>query len=100
MEASLTGKGLTITAPVAENQYAETSGKVAVMAVASNGQSIISEIPVIIGNAPVVISTAGQTVSTTLTNDIDMYYLGVLEINEYSAETVAELVNGCTAVCI
>lgn len=26
-----------------------------------------------------------------------MYYLGVLEINEYSAETVAELVNGYTA---
>ena len=83
-KASLTGKGLTITAPVAENQYAETSGKVAIMAVASNGQSIIAEIPVIIGDAPIVISTVGQTVSTTLTNGIEMYYLGVLEINEYS----------------
>ena len=96
-KASLTGKGLTITAPVAENQYAETSGKVAIMAVASNGQSIIAEIPVIIGDAPIVISTVGQTVSTTLTNGIEMYYLGVLEINEYSAEAVAELVNGYTA---
>lgn len=96
-KVSLSGKGLTITAPVAENQYAETSGKVAIMAVASGGQSIISEIPVIIGDAPVVISTVGQTVSTTLTNGIEMYYLGVLEINEYSAETVAELVNGYTA---
>lgn len=96
-KASLSGKGLTITAPVTENQYAETSGKVAIMAVASGGQSIISEIPVIIGDAPVVISTVGQTVSTTLTNGIEMYYLGVLEINEYSAETVAELVNGYTA---
>ena len=96
-KASLTGKGLTITAPVAENQYAETSGKVAIMAVASNGQSIIAEIPVIIGDAPIVISIVGQTVSTTLTNGIEMYYLGVLEINEYSAESVAELVNGYTA---
>ena len=96
-KVSLTGKGLTITAPVAENQYAETGGKVAVMAVASNGQSIISEIPVIIGEAPVTISVEGQTVSTTLTSGIEMYYLGVLEINEYSAEAVAELVNGYVA---
>ena len=96
-KASLTGKGLTIIAPVAENQYAETGGKVAVMAVASNGQSIISEIPVIIGEAPVTISVEGQTVSTTLTSGIEMYYLGVLEINEYSAEAVAELVNGYVA---
>lgn len=96
-KVSLTGKGLTITAPVAENQYAETGGKVAVMAVASNGQSIISEIPVIIGEASVTISVEGQTVSTTLTSGIEMYYLGVLEINEYSAEAVAELVNGYVA---
>lgn len=96
-KASLTGKGLTIIAPVAENQYAETGGKVAVMAVASNGQSIISEIPVIIGEAPVTISVEGQTVSTILTNGVEMYYLGVLEINEYSAEAVAELVNGYAA---
>lgn len=96
-KVSLTGKGLTITAPVAENQYAETGGKVAVMAVASNGQSIISEIPVIIGEAPVTISVEAQTVSTTLTSGIEMYYLGVLEINEYSAEAVAELVNGYVA---
>lgn len=96
-KASLTGKGLTIIAPVAENQYAETGGKVAVMAVASNGQSIISEIPVIIGEAPVTISVEGQTVSTTLTSGIEMYYLGVLEMNEYSAEAVAELVNGYAA---
>lgn len=53
------------------------------MAVASNGQSIISEIPVIIGEAPVTISVEGQTISTTLTNGVEMYYLGVLEINEY-----------------
>ena len=67
------------------------------MAVASNGQSIISEIPVIIGEAPVTISVEGQTISTTLTNGVEMYYLGVLEINEYSAEAVAELVNGYAA---
>ena len=69
-----------------------------VMAVASNGQSIIAEIPVIIGEAPVsYICCEGQTVSTTLTSGIEMYYLGVLEINEYSAEAVAELVNGYVA---
>lgn len=96
-KASLTGKGLTIIAPVAENQYAETGGKVAIMAVASNGQSIISEIPVIIGESPVTISVEGQTVSTILTNGVEMYYLGVLEMNEYSAEAVAELVNGYAA---
>lgn len=96
-KVSVTGKGLTIIAPVAENQYAETSGKVAIMAVASNGQSIISEIPVIIGEAPVVISVEGQTVSTTLMSGMNMYYLGVLEINEYSAESIAELVNGYSA---
>ena len=51
----------------------------------------------IIGEAPVTISVEGQTISTTLTNGVEMYYLGVLEINEYSAEAVAELVNGYAA---
>ena len=43
-KASLTGKGLTITAPVAENQYAETSGKVAIMAVQSKSEEQIKVI--------------------------------------------------------
>lgn len=85
-KVSLTGKGLTIIAPVAENQYAEAGGKVAIVAVASNGQSLISEIPVVIGEAPVAISVEGQMVSTTLKNGIEMYYLGVMEIDQYSAE--------------
>ncbi len=96
-KASLTGKGLTVVAPVAENQYAETGGKVAIVAVASNGQSIISEIPVIIGEAPVAIFVEGQTVSTALASGLEMYYLGVMEIGGYSAETIAELVNGYSA---
>lgn len=96
-KVSLTGKGLTIIAPVAENQYAEAGGKVAIVAVASNGQSLISEIPVVIGEAPVAISVEGQMVSTTLKNGIEMYYLGVMEIDQYSAEMVAELVNGYSA---
>lgn len=96
-KVSLTGKGLTIIAPVAENQYAEAGGKVAIVAVASNGQSLISEIPVILGEAPVAISVGGQSVSTTLKSGIEMYYLGVMEINEYSTEMVAELVNGYSA---
>lgn len=96
-KASLTGKGLTIVAPVAENQYAEAGGKVAIVAVGSNGQSIIKEIPVIIGEAPVSISVEAQTVSTALAAGIEMYYLGVMEIDEYSAETIAELLNGYSA---
>ena len=96
-KTSLTGKGLTIIAPVKENQYAESGGKVAIVAVASNGKSIISEIPVVIGEAPVNISVEGQMVSTTLASGIEVYYLGVLEISEYSAESVAELVNGYSA---
>lgn len=96
-KASLTGKGLTVVAPVAENQYAEAGGKVTIVAVASNGQSLISEIPVIIGEAPVTISVEGQTVSTVLASGIEMYYLGVMEISEYSAESIAELVNGYSA---
>lgn len=96
-KASLTGKGLAIIAPAKENQYAETAGKVAVMAVASNGKSIISEIPVVLGEAPVNISVEGQAVSTTLASGIEVYYLGVMANGEYSAESVAELVNGYSA---
>lgn len=96
-KASLTGKGLVIIAPAEENQYAETGGKVAVVAVASNGKSIISEIPVVLGEAPVNISIEGQAVSTTLASGVEVYYLGVMENGEYSAESVAELVNGYSA---
>lgn len=93
-KASLTGKGLTIIAPVKENPYAEVSGKVSIVAVASNGKSIITEIPVQIGTAPVNISVDGQMVSTTLASGIEIYYLGVMEIDEYSPESVLELMNG------
>lgn len=93
-KASLLGKGLAITAPVSENQYAETSGKVAVLAVAANGQSLISEIPVMIGEAPIVIAVNNQEVPTSLAEGISVYYLGVTDLNEYSPESIAELVNG------
>lgn len=96
-KVALSGKGLEITAPVAENQYAETGGKVAILAVAANGQSLISEIPVLIGEAPIVVSVDKQTVSTSLANGIGTYYLGVSELGEYSSENVAGLVNGNSA---
>lgn len=96
-KASLTGKGLTIIAPSADNQYAEAGGKVAVVAVASNGKSIISEISVVLGEAPINITVEKQTVSTTLASGVEVYYLGVMEINEYTSESVAELVNGSSA---
>ena len=96
-KASLTGKGLTIIAPSADNQYAEAGGKVAVVAVASNGKSIISEISVVLGEAPINITVEKQTVSTTLASGVEVYYLGVMAIDEYTAESVAELANGSSA---
>ncbi|WP_455585482.1 PL29 family lyase N-terminal domain-containing protein [Bacteroides sp.] len=93
-KASVSGEGLKITAPAAENAYAETSGKVAVLAVAANGQSIISEIPVVIGTAPVQITATAQGISTTLATGVDIYYLGVMKLDEYNTENIAELVNG------
>lgn len=96
-KASLTGKGLTIIAPSADNQYAEVGGKVAVVAVASNGKSIISEISVVLGEAPINITVEKQTVSTTLASGVEVYYLGVMAIDEYTSESAAELANGSSA---
>ena len=44
--ASITAEGLVITAPAAENTYAETSGTVSVILFASNGQSFMAELTV------------------------------------------------------
>lgn len=96
-KVSMDGKGLTIIAPDTENPYAETGGKVAIVAVASNGQSIISEIAVIIGEAPISITVESQAVSTTLKDGIKFYYLGVMVLNEYDAKAVAGIVNGYDA---
>lgn len=54
--ASVSGSELEITAPAAENPYAELSGKVSIVAVGSDGKSSISEVSVEVGNAPVIIT--------------------------------------------
>lgn len=96
-KASLSGKGLAITAPALDNQYAEMSGKVAILAVAANGQSLITEVPVVIGEAPIVVSIDKQLVSTSLADGVEAYYLGVMAMSEYSSASIAELVNGNSA---
>ena len=50
--ASIEGNGLVITAPVAENTFAETEGVVSVILFAENGQSFMAEQAVAIGDTP------------------------------------------------
>ena len=50
--ASIEGEGLVITAPAAENVYAETEGVVSVILFAANGQSFLAEMPVVLGEDP------------------------------------------------
>lgn len=51
-KASIEAEGFVITAPVAENTYAETEGEVSVLVTAENGQSLIAKIGVEIGDGP------------------------------------------------
>ncbi len=50
--ASIEGEGLVITAPAAENVYAETEGVVSVILFGANGQSFLAEQAVAIGDTP------------------------------------------------
>lgn len=93
-KVALSGEGLKVTAPAADNAYAETSGKVAIVAVAANGQSIISEIVVVLGEAPIKITADKTAVSTTLASDVDAYYLGVSKSDEYDADHIISILNG------
>ena len=51
--AAIEETGFVITAPAAENTFAETEGLVTVIVISANGQTLIAEQPVIIGTAPV-----------------------------------------------
>lgn len=93
-KVSLSGEGLKVTAPAAENAYAETGGKVAIVAVAANGQSVISEIAVVLGEAPVQITIDKTAVSTVLATGVDTYYFGVSKSEEYSADHITAILNG------
>lgn len=56
--AGFEGNNLVITAPAADNPYAETEGGIDVILVASNGQSLVSTLNVAIGSTPVVTEPA------------------------------------------
>lgn len=98
-KAVIENSELKITAPAAGNSYAEKSGKVAVVAVASNGQSSISEVGVEIGTAPHEI-TIDADLNVTITMDpqlaqsfdYDGYYFGVRKLPEFSPEQVLEYI--------
>ena len=94
-KAVIENSELKITAPAAANSYAETGGKVAVVAVASNGQSSISEVGVEIGTPPHEITIDADlnvkiTIDSKLAQDwlYDGYYFGVRKLSEFSTEQV------------
>lgn len=96
-KAVIQNSELVITAPPAENSYADTRGKVAVVAVASNGQSSISEVSVEIGEAPHTITIdADLNVSITIDPELaqdweyEGFYYGVRKLGEFSPEQVIE----------
>lgn len=85
-------EGLYVTAPVVEHVYAESEGKVAVMAVSFNGQSVISEINVEIGVAPVSLTCIDELITVKM-NGISDYYMGVIEASAYSADDVMTILD-------
>lgn len=93
-KVSLSGEGLKVTAPAAENTYAETGGKVAIVAVAANGQSVISEIAVVLGETPIQITIDKTAASTTLAEGVETYYFGVSKSEEYNADNIVAILNG------
>lgn len=72
-KARISGDKIHITAPVAENTYAETEGKVTLIIVSSNGQSAMAGIDVKIGEAPAVKAQIGDIYYSdgTWSTDID-----------------------------
>ena len=97
-KASVDGNILSITAPSADNPYAETEGKVSVLAVSSNKEFSMCEVAVEVGEAPHVI-TIGPDMSISITNSYDPwgddylwngFYYGVSLLEDFSPETLAE----------
>lgn len=106
-KVSIENNELSITAPATDEAApatkayiaeAEEKGKVAILAVATNGKSVISEIPVEIGTAPMTISANNEnrTVSTTYATGTLGCYLGVMKSSEYSAANVVKLLSDKT----
>lgn len=97
-KASVDGNILSITAPSADNPYAETEGKVSVLAVSSSKEFSMCEVAVEVGEAPHVI-TIGPDMSISITNSYDPwgddylwngFYYGVSLLEDFSPETLAE----------
>ena len=66
--ASIEADGLVITAPVAENTFAETEGVISVILISAGGQSFMAEQQVKIGEAPEgqsFVITLGEITSTS-----------------------------------
>lgn len=108
-KVSIADNKLNITAPATDEAApttkayiveAEEKGKVAILAVATNGKSVISEIPVEIGTAPMTISANNEnrTVSTTYATGTQGCYLGVMKSSEYSADNVVKLLSDETVM--
>lgn len=93
---NLVDSKLSITAPVKENTYAETAGKVSVVSVAENGQSQIMEIPVVLGEAPLKIAFNEDNVEIKLAEGTSYYshYLGACSLQEFSPEKICQELAG------
>ena len=107
--ASIEGNGLVITAPVAENTFAETEGVVSVILFAENGQTFLAEQPVKIGEKPVEIldyvkfsitPTPGKTnvLLTIFPNNMDITYIATaVEASVIDSSTDEQIMNDIIA---
>lgn len=102
-KASISGDVLSITAPAADNQYAELEGKVTVLAVSASKEFTMSDVLVEVGNLPHTITIdAVQNVTITIEADFSAdyengwtgaYYAGVSKLSEFSPEAIVESLN-------
>lgn len=103
-KASVSGTTLSITAPVAENPYAETEGTVAVVAVGGNGQSTITEVSVVLGTAPVTVKVDAESMKASFVVDPSLvdswdflgYYYGATKADEFVPEQMIESITNNT----
>lgn len=102
-KASVSGDVLSITAPAADNQYAELEGKVTVLAVSASKEFTMSDVLVEVGNLPHTITIdAAQNVTITIEADFSAdyengwtgaYYAGASKLSEFSPEAIVESLN-------
>lgn len=99
-KASVEGSVLSITAPAAANSYAETSGKVSVLAVSPGGEFSISEVIVEVGDAPHEISiSSDKRISISVNESVcdwfsgwNYFYAGISRLAEFSPEAVVSAI--------